>query len=84
MLRRLGDRYEVYSFGFSGSPLSHYLQIARYVNHTVGPDVLVFSVVHNDFSESLCEGRDVPGVLCYSERDGRLLEDRIRASFRID
>ena len=56
VLRRLaGDRADVYAFGRSGAPLSHYLHVSRYVAEEFDPDVLVFVVIHNDFSESVNE-----------------------------
>lgn len=63
VLRRLaGDKYEVYSFGLSGTPLSHYRQVALYVDRRYHPDVLVFNVVHNDFDESVKDLVDLPLV----------------------
>ena len=50
----LQGTYEVYGFGYSGAPLSQYLQISRYVENYFKPDILVFNVMHNDFDESLC------------------------------
>ena len=56
MLRQLlHDKYEVYSFGKSGYPLSQYLHVSRYVNHHLSPDIIVFNIVHNDFDESILE-----------------------------
>lgn len=53
-LRKMLDgRYEVYRFGISGAPLSQYLHIARYVREVFNPQILVVSVVHNDFDEML-------------------------------
>jgi len=51
----MGDNTQVYSFGMSGSPLSHYLHMARYAYKTFKPDVFVISIAHNDFDESLRE-----------------------------
>ncbi|MBN1165036.1 MAG: hypothetical protein JXB45_10695 [Candidatus Krumholzibacteriota bacterium] len=49
----LGGRYEVYSFGMSGAPLSQYLHLSRYVDKLFAPDILIFNVVMNDFDESI-------------------------------
>jgi hypothetical protein len=49
----LGDKYEVYSFGVSASPLSQYLHVSRYVEKTYSPDIYIFNLVHNDFHESI-------------------------------
>jgi len=43
----------VYSFGFSGAPLSQYLIWARYARDTFQADYLVVVVISNDFDESL-------------------------------
>jgi hypothetical protein len=61
--RWAGDQVAVYSFGISGAPLSHYLHLARYVNQVFKPDVLVITVVHNDFDESLASVRRKPAFL---------------------
>jgi hypothetical protein len=54
VLRKLaGNRYNIYSFGIQGAPLSQYLQISRYVKKYFDPEVLVFNLVHNDFAESI-------------------------------
>lgn len=49
----LGKGYEVYSFGVSGSPLSQYLHMSRYVEKKYSPDIYVFNLIHNDFHESI-------------------------------
>jgi hypothetical protein len=51
--KSLGDKYEVYSFGVSGSPLSQYLHVSRYVEQKYSPDIYIFNLVHNDFHESI-------------------------------
>lgn len=48
-----GDSMVVYGFGMAGTPLSHYLHMARYAQHNFDPDVFVINLIHNDFSESL-------------------------------
>ena len=49
----LGKNYQVYSFGVSGSPLSQYLHVSRYVEKKYNPDIYIFNLVHNDFHESI-------------------------------
>ena len=49
----LGDAFDVYSFGVSGAPLSQYLHMARYAVEQYDPDLLIFTIIHNDFDESL-------------------------------
>lgn len=50
---KLGDEFDVYSFGKSGAPLSQYLNISRYVNSYFNPDILIFNIIHNDFDGSI-------------------------------
>ena len=49
----LGSKYEVYSFGVSGSALSQYLNVSRYVEKKYSPDIYIFNLIHNDFHESI-------------------------------
>ena len=58
--QRLDGAADVYSFGISGAPLSQYLHLSRYVARHFDPDVFVFSIVHNDFDESLYSIDEVP------------------------
>ena len=51
----LYPEFEVFAFGKSGAPLSQYLNISRYVNKHLKPDILIFNMVHNDFDESIYE-----------------------------
>lgn len=59
----LGSKYEVYSFGVSGSPLSQYLHMSRYVEKKYSPDIYVFNLVHNDFHESITGLSYIPQYL---------------------
>ena len=72
--RQLGDRFEVYSFGVSGAPLSQYLHLARYVNRVFKPAILVVLVVHNDFDESLADAYRKPRFLQLTYRNGTFAE----------
>ena len=47
------DEYDVYSFGLGGIPLSQYLQLSRYIDRHFQPEVMIFVVAHNDFTESI-------------------------------
>lgn len=49
----MGEHYEAYSFGTSGAPLSQYLNFARYVEKVFSPEIYIFTLVHNDFDESV-------------------------------
>jgi hypothetical protein len=75
LIRRwAGDQAAVYSFGISGAPLSHYLHLARYVNQVFKPDVLVITVVHNDFDESLASVRRKPAFLQIAQENNGFKE----------
>jgi hypothetical protein len=71
---RLGKRYLVYSFGIAGAPLSQYLQMTRYVRKHFKPDILIYNVVHNDFSESLLSFSESPYFLRVRPENGTFAE----------
>jgi len=73
--RRLGGRFDVYSFGMSGAPLSQYLQEARYARRRFHPEVLVFVLVHNDFHESFRPQSVHSHFLHVREAGARLAEE---------
>jgi hypothetical protein len=52
---QLGTKYDVYSFGMSGYPLSQYLHVSRYISCCLHPDIMIFNIVHDDFEESISE-----------------------------
>src|SRR5438093_3216647 len=72
--RRLAGRRDVYSFGFSGAPLSQYLQMSRYVRKVFHPDVMVFNIVYNDFDECLRDLYPRPNFLQIADGPGGLVE----------
>ena len=72
--RRQAGRREVYGFGFSGAPLSQYLEMSRYVREVFHPEILVFNVVYNDFDESLRELAPLPHFLQLTSGAGGLEE----------
>jgi lysophospholipase L1-like esterase len=74
MERTLGDGVEVYSFGVSGAPLSEYLNQVRYAVRLFDPDVLLITVVHNDFDESLHAYRIEDCFLTLSPQEGKMVE----------
>ena len=62
---RLGKRARegrVYSFAASGAGLSQYLVWARYARDKYKPSAYVFSIISNDFSESLFHREHSPGM----------------------
>ena len=73
---RLDPDFEVYAFGKSGAPLSHYLHVSRYVDRHFDPDILIFNMVHNDFEESIHEL--YPNKACFMQvsvdENGSLVE----------
>lgn len=58
----LGSRGRAYAFAQSGSPLSQYVAYARHACATYRPQRLVFSVVGNDFDESVYAHRKRNGI----------------------
>lgn len=50
---QIGAKYRMYQFGVSGSPMSQYLNVSRYVQKTYHPQIMIFNIVHNDFLETL-------------------------------
>lgn len=60
---------EVYGFGFSGVPLSQYLQMMRYVCKVFASDILIVNIVHNDFLASLNGVEGNPHLLTYAQDD---------------
>jgi hypothetical protein len=70
--RMLGDRAQAYAFGISGAPLSQYLHISRYVASVFNPEVMIFVVVHNDFTESLQQ--EQPFFMSLQEQQGQFVE----------
>ena len=62
----LDPKAKVYSFGFSGAPLSQYLVWSRYARDAFAIDYLVVGVVGNDFDESLAWYKQGPGFHHYA------------------
>ncbi len=59
----------VYSFGTSGSALSQYLIYAQYAREAFDADGMIFTIISNDFDESVCRYKDYPTYHCF-EKDG--------------
>ena len=57
----IDEKYNVYSFGFSGAPLSQYLKWAEYSINVFNSKHLVFNIVGNDFDESLSKYKKSKG-----------------------
>lgn len=55
------EKGRVYSFGVSGASLSQYLAWAAWVKAIFHPDMLVVTIVGNDFDESLIRYKNAPG-----------------------
>ncbi|GHV05186.1 hypothetical protein AGMMS50229_07860 [Campylobacterota bacterium] len=61
----LKDRFAVYSFGFSGAPLSQYLIWAKHAREVYKSNYLIITVIGNDFDESLLKYKSSPGYAYY-------------------
>ncbi len=61
---------DVYSFGFSGAPLSQYLIWARHARAAFANDHLAIAVIGNDFDESLAWYKQGPGFHHYARCEG--------------
>ena len=57
----IDKKYNVYSFGFSGAPLSQYLKWAEYSIEVFNSKHLVFNIVANDFDQSLIKYKSSKG-----------------------
>lgn len=67
LLQAKAKDMRVYSFGFSGAPLSQYLIWAQYARQNYKNDYLIINVVGNDFDESLQKYYSfVPGYYLYT------------------
>ena len=58
--RLSAGRFAGYSFGQSGTALSGYLALQRYVRDNFRPDIFVLVIVHNDLDESIQSIVDTP------------------------
>jgi hypothetical protein len=75
---KLGNHFNVYSFGTSGAPLSQYLQLARYAHQKFAPSIMVLNLVHNDFDESIAGETNSKIYLRYRKmNDSVFMEDVI-------
>ena len=65
----LADRFDgkarVYSFGYSGAPLSQYLIWAQYATSEFHADYLTFTIISNDFDQSIGRWKRGPGFHHY-------------------
>lgn len=75
-------KLRVYSFGFSGAPLSQYLVWARYAREKYKNGFLIVNVVGNDFDESLLKYKNRPGASYYApDANGDLRLTRVDYEF---
>ena len=75
--QQVGDEFDVYSFGTPGAPFIQYLHMARYVNKTFDPDILVFTVHNNDFEQTLCDRWSPVGMVCLEDGGSQIREAEI-------
>ena len=66
----IDNKFKVYSFGFSGAPLSQYLKWAEFSVDKFNVSHLIINVVANDFDESLLKYKQSPGFH-YFEKCGQ-------------
>ncbi len=71
---------DVYSFGFSGAPLSQYLIWSAYSKIKYDNQGLIVNIVGNDFDESLKKYKSAGGFHYYEEKDDGEL-GLVRADF---
>ena len=64
------ERYDVYPFGISGSPLSQYLAFSEYAAEKFDPKLYVFLIISNDFDESFYSVKGAPGFHYFDELTG--------------
>jgi hypothetical protein len=77
--RRLGDRYNCYSFGFSSARLSQDLNIARYVHQVFHPRILVLALFDTDVLSSVAApGAPAQHTLAFRYAPGQVQEAPIR------
>jgi hypothetical protein len=70
LARELEGRLRVYSFAFSGAPLSQYLAWAKHAVETYHASALAIFVMSNDFDESIDRFAGKPGFYQYAKDDG--------------
>lgn len=63
----------VYSFGFSGAPLSQYLTWAKHAVDHYNAEYLTFNIISNDFDESMLKYGQRPGFYQYQECQSGLM-----------
>ncbi|SCA56255.1 conserved exported hypothetical protein [Candidatus Terasakiella magnetica] len=64
----------VYSFAFSGAPLSQYLIWAQYAQAKFKPDIMSFVIISNDFDESLLKYKKAPGFHYFDQNKLRRID----------
>lgn len=69
LTKRYHDKARVYSFAFSGAPLSQYLVWASHARDTYKPDYAAFIIIGNDFDESLLKYKQGPGFHHFDKDD---------------
>ncbi len=67
---RFDGRARVYSFGYSGAPLSQYLIWAQYATREFHADYLTFTIISNDFDQSMGWWKRGPGFHHYEDCGG--------------
>lgn len=65
----LNNTGRVYGFGIQGAPLSQYLVFAEHARQAYQPDSMVFTIISNDFDQSLMKygGEFLRGMYMFSD-----------------
>jgi len=71
---QLKGKYEFYSFGIGGSPLSQYLHFCRYVDELYHKDAFVFVIANNDIDESLAQFGEYRNMVISENETGDFIE----------
>lgn len=70
----LPDSVVCYEFGIAWAPMSQYLNMSRYVKKVFEPDILVFSIVHNDFLSCWRDAEFIGHFMQLGEENGEIKE----------
>ena len=66
-LKTKNPNLNVYSIGISGAALSQYVQFIRFSEDEFNPQSYAIVIINNDFDQSLCAVRQLPGHYCFDQ-----------------
>jgi hypothetical protein len=70
----LKGKFEFYSFGIGGAPLSQYLHFCRFVDQKYQPDAFVFVLANNDIDESMAHFGEYRNLVISEDANGNFIE----------